>query len=196
MPPDTKHANFAGRLVMIGLGSIGQGVLPLLLRHIPIEPSQITILCADEAGRAEAEDYGVERRVLPLPEANLFHILDPMLGPGGFLLNVSIEVSSVALVGFCQEKRVRYLDTCIEPWPGGYTDPSLSASLRSNYALRERALALRTVYPKGPTALITHGANPGLVSHFVKAAMLDIAAATGLPASKPAGPPAWAALAH
>jgi len=34
-------------------------------------------------------------------------------------------------------------NTCIEPWPGGYTDPTLSPSRRTNYALREEALALR-----------------------------------------------------
>jgi len=33
-----------------------------------------------------------------------------------------------------------YLDTCIEPWAGGYTDRRLSPSQRSNYALREAAL--------------------------------------------------------
>jgi len=30
----TKHVRFSGRLLMLGCGSIGQGVLPLLLRHI------------------------------------------------------------------------------------------------------------------------------------------------------------------
>ena len=29
-----KHVAFGGRLVMVGCGSIGQGVLPLILRHI------------------------------------------------------------------------------------------------------------------------------------------------------------------
>ena len=29
-----KHVAFGGRLVMLGFGSIGQGVLPLILRHI------------------------------------------------------------------------------------------------------------------------------------------------------------------
>ena len=33
-----KHVAFTGRIVMIGFGSIGQGVLPLILRHIDIEP--------------------------------------------------------------------------------------------------------------------------------------------------------------
>ncbi len=35
---DKKHAAFPGRLVIVGFGSIGQGVLPLLLRHLEIEP--------------------------------------------------------------------------------------------------------------------------------------------------------------
>ena len=30
------HTRFSGRLVMLGFGSIGQGVLPLILRHIDI----------------------------------------------------------------------------------------------------------------------------------------------------------------
>jgi hypothetical protein len=35
---------FAGRMVMIGFGSIGQGVLPLIFRHIDIKPEQITVI--------------------------------------------------------------------------------------------------------------------------------------------------------
>ncbi len=64
-----------------------------------------------------------------------------------------------------------YLDTGIEPWPGGYTDPRLSPAERSNQAFREQALALRRSHRPGPpTAVICQGANPGLVSQLVKAA--------------------------
>ena len=89
-----------------------------------------------------------------------------------------------------------YLDTCIEPWPGGYTDPNLSPSERSNYALREQALALRQRYPSGPTAVITHGANPGLVSHFVKQALVDLAREADPAATVPADRAGWARLAE
>ena len=77
-----------------------------------------------------------------LTRENYRAVLDGWLGNGDFLLNVSVDVSSVALIEFCQEKGALYLDTCIEPWPGGYTDPNLPPSARSNYALRESALAL------------------------------------------------------
>jgi homospermidine synthase len=79
---------------------------------------------------------------------------------------------------------------------GGYTDSSLSPSLRSNYALRESALALRSRYEGGPTALITHGANPGLVSHFVKQALLNIAADTGVETEVPTDRDGWGRLAQ
>ena len=195
MPPNDKRIPFAGRVVILGFGSIGQGVLPLILRHIDIEPSRIAIVTAEERGHDEANALGVRFVVQPVTRQNLESTIGPLLGRGDFLLNVSVEVSSVALIELCQAKGALYLDTCIEPWAGGYTDPSLSPSKRSNYALRETALALRAKYRGGPTAVLTHGANPGLVSHFVKQALLDIAAATGVKTATPADRVQWAALA-
>ncbi len=187
-----KHVSFSGRLVIVGFGSIGQGVLPLILHHIDIDATKITIVTAEERGREEANEYNIRFICEPLTPANYRRVLDPLLSNGDFLLNVSVDVSSVALIEFCRERGVLYLDTCIEPWAGGYTDTSLSPSLRSNYALRETALKLRS--SDAPTAVITHGANPGLVSHFVKRALLDIARDTGVEVAKPASRQQWAEL--
>ncbi len=181
---------------MVGFGSIGQGVLPLILRHVGgLDPERITIVTADEGGRAEAEAYGIRLVVEPLTRDNHRAVLAPLLGHGDFLLNLSVDVSSVALLEFAAERGALYLDTCIEPWPGGYTDPSLSPSRRSNYALRESVLALRRQCPAGPTAVVTHGANPGLVSHLVKQALLNIVAELGVDTGIPPSREAWAALA-
>src|SRR6516162_5308023 len=195
---DKKHVVFPGRLVIVGFGSIGQGVLPLLLRHLEIGPDQITIITAEPRGRAIAADYGIRFIETALTQKNYRVILESRVGRGDFLLNVSVDVSSLALIEFCQNKGALYLDTCIEPWPGGYTDPSLPPSARSNYALRESALALRPRYPGGPTAVLTHGANPGLVSHFVKQALIDLAQANGLDTSisTPSSRADWALLAE
>jgi homospermidine synthase len=67
---------------------------------------------------------------------------------------------------------------------------------RSNYALRLQALELRRSAKSTATAVLTHGANPGLVSHLVKRALLNLAADTGLEAGRPAGREQWAALAR
>jgi homospermidine synthase len=196
MPDFPVHVQFPGRLVFVGFGSIGQGVLPLVLRHIGIRPERITIVTAEEAGKREAAEFGVKFVVNPLTRDNFRQVLDPLIGKGDFLLNLSVDVSSIALIKFAHEKGALYLDTCIEPWPGGYTDPSISPARRTNYALREEALALRQSHKNGPTAVLTHGANPGLVSHFVKQALLNLASDIGVNAGNPGTREQWAALAH
>src|ERR1700739_4343335 len=169
------HLEFPGRILFIGFGSIGQGVLPLILRHIGIAPQRITIVTAEDKGNDEAAKYGIKFIKERLTRENYRRVLNPLLGRGDFLVNVSVEVSSIALIKLCWEKGAMYIDTCIEPWPGGYTDPRVPGARRTNYALREEALALRQGNERAPTAVLTHGANPGLVSHFVKQALLNIA---------------------
>ncbi|MGH6990993.1 MAG: saccharopine dehydrogenase NADP-binding domain-containing protein, partial [Stellaceae bacterium] len=178
---EKKYLGFDHRMVMVGFGSIGQGALPLLLRHIEMAPSQVTIVTAEDRGGDEARSLGVRLVVAPLTRANYRAVLEPLLGPGDVLVNVSVDVSSVALIELCISKNVLYLDTCIEPWPGFYTDPAVPPSLRSNYALRESALKVRESHRDAPTAVITHGANPGLVSHFVKQALIDVAGGGAVP---------------
>lgn len=187
-----KHVAFNGRMVIVGFGSIGQGVLPLLLRHVEMDSSRITIVTAAERGHDIADEYGITFINKALTRDNFRDVLTPLLGAGDFLLNVSVDVSSLALVQLCGDVGALYLDTCVEPWAGGYTDTSLTPSLRSNYALREAALKLKG--PGRPTAVLTHGANPGMVSHLVKQAMLDIARDTGLEVAMPACREEWAAL--
>jgi homospermidine synthase len=196
---DKKHIAFAGRLVIVGFGSIGQGVLPLLLRHIDMQPGQITIMTAELRGHEVAREYGVGFVETALTRDNYRSTLEPCLGKGDFLLNVSLDVSSVALIELCCERGALYLDTCIEPWPGGYTDPNLPPAARSNYALRESALALRERAPGGsprPTAIMTHGANPGLVSHFVKQALVEVARDADPGTTMPADRTGWGRLAQ
>jgi homospermidine synthase len=190
------HVEFPGRLLFVGFGSVGQGVLPLILRHIGIAPERITIVTAEDKGNEEAAKYGVKFIKERLTRENFRRVLNPLLGRGDFLINVSVEVSSVALIKLCWEKGAMYIDTCIEPWPGGYTDPTVPVARRTNYALREEALALRQGNERAPTAVLTHGANPGLVSHFVKQALLNIAQDTKLEAGKPATRAEWGELAR
>jgi homospermidine synthase len=192
----TVHVDFPGRILFVGFGSIGQGVLPLILRHIGISPDRVAIVTAEDRGNEEAAQYGVKFIKERLTRENYRRVLNPLLGRGDFLINVSVEVSSIALVKLCWEKGAMYLDTCIEPWPGGYTDPTVPAARRTNYALREEALALRPGNARAPTAVLTHGANPGLVSHLVKQALLNIAADTQVTADNPTSRTDWGELAQ
>src|ERR1700679_2474044 len=159
------HVNFAGRIVFVGFGSIGQGVLPLILRHIGTSTERITIVTAEDNGRAEAEHFGVKFVKTALTKGNYRQVLEPLVGAGDFLLNLSVDVSSTALIELAREGGALYLDTCIETSAAGT-----------------------------PTAVLTHGANPGLVSHLVKQALLNVAKDTQVDAGHPTGREQWAKL--
>jgi len=190
------HVKFPGKIVMVGFGSIGQGILPLILRHIGTSSDRITIVTAEESGSTEAQEFGVKFTNSALTRENYRRILEPLLDAGDFLLNLSVDVSSVALMQLARERGALYLDTCIEPWAGGYTDPAMPVAARSNYTMRLQALRLRGEAKKAPTAVLTHGANPGLVSHFVKQALLNIAKDTGVKTDVPSTRAGWAKLAQ
>jgi homospermidine synthase len=188
-------SDFPGRIIFVGFGAIGQGVLPLILRHIGCPPTRMTIVSAEEQGSEQARSHGIKFIKERLTRENLRRTLDPLVGRGDFIVNVSVDVASVALIRLAWEKGAMYLDTCIEPWPGGYTDAATPPAKRTNYAMREEALALRKGGDRQPTAVLTHGANPGLVSHLVKQALVNIAGDLKVDAGKLQTREDWASLA-
>lgn len=196
MDREQPLVDFQGRIVMVGFGSTGQGTLPLLLRHV-VARDRVRVVTPDAADVDAARAAGVATIAAALTRENHGALLAHELHPGDLLVNLSVGVSSVDLIRLCRERDALYIDTSVEPWHGGYTDATLAPATRTNYALREAALALRRPGQRLPTALITHGANPGLVSHFVKQALLGIARDNGeAMVEPPAEREGWARLAE
>ena len=169
---------YNGKIVVLGFGSIGSGLLPLLLLHF--KTSQILIIGADKRNQQIANSYNIQHIIQPLYKDNYREILSRYLTPGDFLVNLSVNVSSKDLIEWCGHNQVLYLDTCIEPWEGYYTDNTIAPEKRSNYFLRQEMIdrrleLLQVGISQETTALLAHGANPGLVNHFVKRALVNIA---------------------
>src|SRR5258708_3266375 len=175
---------FKGKILMVGCGSIGQAILPLIFKHFDIKKSQLSIIEADARGARVARGFGVKHDVCALTKQNYKKEIGKRLNRGDFLLNLSVDTSSADIMELCHKSGIFYLDTVAEPWTGFYTNTRLSAEDRSNYALRESILALKKKYHSGTTAVSCMGANPGLVSTFIKQALVNIARDTGVKISK------------
>ena len=192
-----RYGRIDGPIVLVGFGSIGRGTLPLILRHFDCDRAKITVIDPDDSHRGLVEKEGIRFLKEALTEANHKALLLPLLqaGPGqAFMVNLSVDVSSVAMMETARAANALYIDTVAEPWPGVYFDATLSVEKRSNYALRESVLDLRRRIGGGPTAVSCCGANPGMVSWFVKQALLDIARDTGLKTETPRTQEEWARL--
>jgi homospermidine synthase len=195
---DPRDTAFTGRVIIIGCGSIGQGVLPIIRRHLPLEGDRrLLVLSANEEGRGLAQKCGARFEHAHLTPANHRRILGRHAKAGDLVLNLSVNVSSLDLVRYCAEHGILYVDTSIEPWPGVYANPMLKLRDRTNYVIREQALRLAAeLGPDSPTAVVDHGANPGLVSHFVKRALLDLDRILRKGSTRPRKREDWAALAR
>ena len=193
------HGTIAGPIVMIGFGSIGKGTLPLIERHFNFDRSRVVVIDPDDRDRALLDERGVRYVQAAVTKENYRELLTPLLTNGagqGFCVNLSVDTSSVALMELARELGVLYIDTVVEPWTGFYFDTSLGPDERSNYALRETMLAARRRNPGGTTAVSTCGANPGMVSWFVKQALVNIARDLGHDAPEPTTREGWAGLSH
>ncbi len=193
------HAQIDGPIVMIGFGSIGRGALALIERHFSFDRARMVVIDPLPTHAARLEAAGIRFIQAEVTAENYRDLLTPLLtnGPGqGFCVNLSVDVSSIAMMELCREIGALYIDTVIEPWKGFYFDESLGPAGRTNYVLRESLLDARRRNPGGSTAVSTCGANPGMVSWFVKQALLNLAADTGLAHDLPTSRTAWAKLAQ
>lgn len=191
------HGRISGPIVMIGFGSIGRGTLPLIERHFEYDRARFTVIDPVDTHRALAEKHGLRFEKVALTPENLRTVLTPLLTEGGgqgFCVNLSVDTSSRAIMELCRELGALYIDTVAEPWPGFYFDKSRGQGDRTNYALRQDILDARAQKPGGTTAVSCCGANPGMVSWFVKQALLNIAKDTGVTAPEPKSRAEWAAL--
>jgi homospermidine synthase len=194
-----KHASISGPIVMIGFGSIGKGTLPLIERHFNYDASHIVVIDPNDTDKAIAEKHGARFIKAAVTKDNYRELLTPLLTAGGgqgFCVNLSVDTSSVAIMELARELGALYIDTVVEPWAGFYFDTSLAADQRTNYALRESLLEARRRKPGGTTAVSTCGANPGMVSWFVKQALVNVARDLGHTDAEPATRDGWAKLAH
>ena len=175
------HAKITGPIVMIGFGSIGKGTLPLIERHLDYDKSRVTVIDPKDEGRkAHCEKHNVRFIQKGVTKDNYRELLTPLLTEGGgqgFCVNLSVDTGSTDIMELCNELGALYIDTVNEPWLGFYFDETKGPGERSNYALREMTLAAKRARPPGSTTAVSCcGANPGMVSFFVKQALLNVAA--------------------
>ncbi|PWB82533.1 MAG: homospermidine synthase [Methylocystaceae bacterium] len=193
------HAKITGPIVLIGFGSIGRGILPLIERHFDYDKDRFTVIDPVDTHRGLLDIRGIAFQQVALTRENYRDVLTPLLTKGEgqpFVVNLSVDTSSLDIMKLARELGALYVDTVIEPWPGFYFDRNLDNEARTNYALRETVLEERRRNPGGPTAVSCCGANPGMVSWFVKQALVNIAADSGLDVPEPETRAEWAALAQ
>ena len=168
---------FQNNVLVLGGGSVAQTVVPLLIEH-EVAASQITIVdMRDTRARfSESISKGAKYIIDELTQENMSEFLSKYLKAGDFLLDLAWNIDANAIIEWAHDHGVVYLNTSLELW-----DPNSNPSARTpqERTLYYRHMKLRkltdTWKGQGPTAIVEHGANPGLVSSLTKKALVEIA---------------------
>jgi len=169
---------FKNKVLMIGYGSVGRCVLPVLLKHIDIPCKNITIV--DFADKHDALRPWIRKGVRYSQEKitpmNITKVLSRHVGAGGLIIDLSWNIDCLDMLAWCHNNKVLYANTSVEEW-----DPYAAIHTRNPFkkSLYYKQLEIRNMVSKwnneSITAVLDHGANPGLISHFTKKGLVEIA---------------------
>ncbi|MDW5562894.1 MAG: saccharopine dehydrogenase C-terminal domain-containing protein [Methanomassiliicoccus sp.] len=168
--------NFDSKVLIIGYGSVARCTLPILLRHIQIPYENITIIDFEDKSSALRRwtSKGIKYRQRRITPENLDSVLSEHLSPGGLLIDLAWNIDANAIIQWCHDHEVLYLNTSVEVWDSLSEVGSKDPVEKSLYSRQMRLREMVKGWDGGVTAVVDHGANPGLISHFVKQALVDI----------------------
>lgn len=178
MTSDTKiqRTTFSGRVLMIGYGGVAKCLTQLLLRHLDMDYTKMTIVDPIDY-RAEAReliDAGAKYLLLEVTKSNMDGTLRKFVGAGDLVIDLSVNVGTLSLAQWCFDNDVMFINTSVEEWGISINNCSWSEDTlyRRHVQLGQQMASRRA---DGPTVIVEHGANPGLASHWAKQGLEDVA---------------------
>ncbi len=168
---------FKGRVLVIGCGGVAQCFLPLLVKHLDMPKTKITVMDFEDKSNMipDVIQSGVRYSVDKITKKNMAAKLAKHVGSGDLVVDLAWNIDCCEILQWCHDNNVLYVNTSVEVWdPYARAEdtPPVERTLYHRH-MKIRAM-VKTWKEKGPSAVLEHGANPGLVSHFVKEALADV----------------------
>jgi len=192
-----KYAAFSHKILILGYGSVGQAILPLILRHILVSPTNITVLEKDDNKKIFDERHknsGITYIRKEITKDNYETELSKYVDEGGLIVNCSLNIDAESLLTWCMDHDIMQIDTSLERWEDHSDEKIKNPADRTLYATHTK---LRKAFKntKGKsTCVVTHGANPGYVTHLTKRALLLLANEQNKKTNIPSTREEWAEL--
>jgi homospermidine synthase len=169
---------FRNRILIVGYGAVAQCTLPILIKHIRVPLKNITVMDFEDRSAALKKwtDRGVRSVRDRVTRENIGALLGNYVSAGDLLVDLAWNIGCCDILQWCHDHGVLYINTSVELW-----DPYADAGRKhpTERTLYWRHMRIREMTARwskdGATAVLEHGANPGLISHFAKQGLLDIA---------------------
>jgi len=170
---------FKNKILFVGYGAVAHCTLPILEKHINLPLSNITVM--DFENQEHFLKDWIERGVNwvrdRVTRENLGSLLGSRVGRGDIIIDLAWNIDACEVLEWCHKNGVLYINTSVEVWDPYAAGEDQHPTEKTLYWRHMNLRRLKAGWPEpGPTAVLEHGANPGLISHFTKQGLLDIAA--------------------
>jgi len=168
---------FNKRILIVGYGAVSQCTLPILVKHLKIPFENITVMDFEDKSKELAPwiKKGIRWVRKRITEDNMSSVLAKYLKAGDLLIDLAWNIDCCEILQWCHDRGVLYVNTSVELWDPYAGAPNKPPQERTLYWRHMNIRRMKDKWSQpGPTAVLEHGANPGLISHFVKQGLLDI----------------------
>ncbi len=161
---------FEGRIVQFGFGAVGKSFYEKLSKEVKYNENKYYVITREQYEFDAYVNLGgmVSNFIVSeVTRENFREVFEPYLSEGDLLIDFADTVGTRDICEWCAEKNIMYINTGEADWPDHWY---------SIFEENELKQAMQEKYGKSNSfnrypIVLQHGNNPGLVSHFVKAAL-------------------------
>jgi homospermidine synthase len=168
---------FDNKILFVGYGAVAECALPILFKYLEVKPQNITVMdFEDRSGKLkEFTAKGVNWVRDRVTEKNMGALLGKHVGKGDIIIDLAWNIDACEILDWCHKRGVMYINTSTELWDPYAGSPKKHPTEKTLYWRHMNVRRTMAKWKeKGPTAVMEHGANPGLISHFTKQGLIDI----------------------
>lgn len=161
---------FDGRIVQFGFGAVGKSFYEKISKEIRFDENKYFVITMDSYEFDAFVNLGglvSNFLVREVTRDNFKEVFGAILQEGDLLIDFADTVGTKDFCMWCADNNIMYLNTGEADWPDHwysiFEENELKRSIREAHQKSEST----NKYP----IVLQHGNNPGLVSHFVKAAI-------------------------
>ena len=161
---------FEGRIVQFGFGAVGKSFYEKITKEIKFNENRYFVITRESYEFDAYVNLGglVSNFIVSeVTRENFRQVFEPYLSSGDLLIDFADTVGPRDICQWCAERNIMYINTGEADWPDHWYCIFEENELKNALREKHKGSAVTNKYP----IVLQHGNNPGLVSHFVKAAI-------------------------
>jgi homospermidine synthase len=153
--------------LMLGMGSIARSLMEVLKHeHSPFLKYKMTVICPeaipDYIYKIKPDIKHIKKYIT---EDNYIKLLEPLISPAVFVVDLTVNTDSIAIMALCKKNDVLYINTSIEEYhkPRRPKDPEKLTLYYQDIQLEKEMKKIKN----DTSQLHSFGLNPGACSSMV-----------------------------